>query len=201
MYCLRVFTTFILVFVIQSSAFGFLEEAAAVKLRANESGQIVDLQQQTTTPIKGDVPLDLKVSAPAMVKLDGRIPVILIPIQAGQSEIKLNPPSYKEAAGQTAQKEISYLVSEIMMGIQVVQKEIQKKNYDQAMARLDEMQKKYPNVPFFDFIRGSILFLQGKKSKARKAVTRALEAHPNYQEGKDFLKAIGGASTEGGEDE
>lgn len=184
---------FILLFSLFAShnAFAFLEEVVAVRLRANENGQVVNLREQTTTDIKGDVDLELKLTAPSLVKLEGRIPVLLVPVQTGSSEVKLNPPTFREAAGETAQKEISMVVSEVVLVIQNVQKDIQKKNYDQALAKIDELQKKYQNVAFLDFVRGSVLFLQGKKSLARKAVKKALEVHPNYQEAKDFLKTLG----------
>ncbi|WP_413287622.1 hypothetical protein [Bdellovibrio sp. HCB337] len=174
-----------------STAYAFLEEVVAVRLRANENGQVVNLREQTSTDIKSDVDLELRVTAPSLVKLDGRIPVLLVPVQVGSSEVKLNPPTFKEAAGETAQKEISLVVSEVVLVIQNVQKDIQKKNYDQALAKIDEVQKKYQNVAFLDFVRGSVLFLQGKKNLARKSVKKALEVHPNYQEAKDFLKTLG----------
>lgn len=197
--CLRLLTI-LLSFLIIDSAHAFLEEVVAVRLRTNENGQIVNLKEQTSTDIKGDVDLDIKLNAPSMVKLDGRIPVLLVPVQIGSSEVKLNPPTFKEAAGETAQKEISFVVSEIMLVIQNVQKDIQRKNYDQALNKIEELQKKYQNVAFLDFVKGSVLFLQGKKNLARKAVKKALEVHPNYQEAKDFLKSLG-APGEGGDSE
>lgn len=183
------------------SAIALLEEAVTIKLRTNESGFILNLKSQTKKEIKGEVDTDVQIDSPAIIKLEGRIPVVLIPVQQGNAEVKLNPPTFREAAKETAQKEISLIVSEIIEEIHVVQKEMQKKNYDKALYKIEELEKKYPDVAFLDFIRGSVLFLEGKKSKARQALTRALEAHPNYQEGRDFLKAIGGASTEGADHE
>lgn len=166
-------------------------EEAQIKLRTNESGQLIDLNSQEKTEIKANVDADLKLSAPGMLRLDGRVPVLLIPIEKGSSEVKINPPSFKEAAADVGQKEVSYLVSEVMIGIQQVQKEIQRKNYDEALSKVDVLQKKYPNVAFIDFVRGSVLLLKGRKNEARKAVKRALEIHPNFQDGKDFLKSLG----------
>jgi tetratricopeptide (TPR) repeat protein len=180
-----------------SSAIALLEEAVTIKLRTNENGYLLNLKLQTKKDIKGEVDTDVQLESPAILKLDGRIPVLLIPVQQGNAEVKLNPPTFREAAKETAQIEIGLIVSEIIEEIQVVQKDIQKKNYDKALFKIEELERKYPDVAFLDFIRGSVLFLEGKKSKARQALTRALEAHPNYQEGRDFLKAIGGASTEG----
>jgi len=194
-----IYLTLFICFFMHESAHAFMEEVVAVRLRTNENGQIVNLREQTTTEIKGDVDMDLKLTAPSMVKLEGRIPVLLVPVQIGSSEVKLNPPTFKEAAGETAQKEISMVVSEVVLVIQSVQKDIQKKNYDHALTKIDEIQKKYQNVAFLDFVRGSVLFLQGKKSLARKAVKKALEVHPNYQEAKDFLKTLGEPS--GGDSE
>lgn len=172
-----------------------------IRLRPNESGHIADLSNQQKTNLKGNVETEIQMQYPMVVRLDGRIPMVLIPVLPGSTEIKINPPTYREAAGETSQKEISQIVSEVMIAIESIQKEIQKKNYDQAMFILEETQKKYQDVAFLNFVRGSILFLQGKKNKARKAVTKALQSHPNYKEGKEFLKALGGELAEGAPDE
>jgi len=170
-----------------------MNEPAKIKIKPSENGTVKDLSTNTSIPLQMDKVSEIEVKNASIVSLDGRIPLILIPVAEGAQEVKINPPTYREtSAGINAQKEISTIVSEVIIGLEDVQKEIQKKNYDQALSKVEEMQKKYPAIGFLHFTRGSVLFLQGKKNKARRAVTTALEAHPNFQEGKDFLKALGG---------
>jgi hypothetical protein len=87
---------------------------------------------------------------------------------------------------------MSQVISEIYIGIHEIQKDLQKNNVDRASQKIDGLIKKYPDISFLHFTQGSVYFLQGKKRLARAAVTKALQGHPNFQEGKDFLKAIGG---------
>ncbi|MFN9067940.1 MAG: hypothetical protein ACK5V3_11985, partial [Bdellovibrionales bacterium] len=123
--------------------------------------------------------------------------VLMVPVALGTSEVTLNPPTVKEATASTGQKEISLVISEIYIGIHEIQKDIQKKSLERASIKIEDLIKKYPDVSFLHFTRGSVLFLQGKKNQARRAVMKALEGHPNFQEGKEFLKAIGGPVDDG----
>jgi hypothetical protein len=188
-----IFLPIVMIVLTTSSASAFLQEDVNVKLRSADSGKIEDLGAKTTQSITGGVDLDLKLASPSLVSLDGRVPMILVPVQPGSSQVNLNPPLIKDLMAGPKQKEIGDSLTEIMMGITSIQKDIQKRDVENASFKLDQMRKKYPDVDFLDFIYGSILLLKGEKEEARKAVARALEAHPEYKDGQDFLKALGGA--------
>lgn len=168
-----------------------------VLIKPAENGTVVSLSDQSTQNIKSDAVNEVTLSTPTLINLEGRIPVLMVPASEGTSEVNLNPPTVKEATASTGQKEISLVISEIYLSIHEIQKDIQKKNLDRASIKIEDLIKKYPDVSFLHFTRGSILFLQGKKKLARRAVMKALEGHPNFQEGKDFLKAIGGPVNDG----
>lgn len=170
---------------------------ARVLLKSSEVGTVVSLADQSTQNLKSETVNEISIKAPSLVNLEGRVPVLMIPVNEGSSEVTLNPPTVKEATALAGQKEISIVISEIYMGINEIQKDIQKKNLDRASIKVDDLLKKYPGVSFLHFTKGSVLFLQGKKKLARRSVMKALEGHPNFQEGKDFLKAIGGPVNDG----
>ncbi|MFP5518872.1 MAG: hypothetical protein ACLGGX_03155 [Bdellovibrionia bacterium] len=168
-------------------------EVAEVKLLVPMDGEITSLVSQERTPLTKDKENNIKINGPSILSLSGRMPVLLIPAKEKGSEVKLDPPTFKEAAAKNGQLEVSLIASEIMIAIQNIQRDIQKKKYDSAFIQVQELQTKYPNVGFLDFLRGSILFLQGKRGAAREAVNKALEMHPNFEQGKEFLKQIGGS--------
>ena len=187
------------------ATFTFAHHASAntttIHFHSPEAGSIENLATQSKTPVVKDAEISIKIDSPTMLKLDGRIPVMIVPAQSGDSNVKLNPPLEKEVVERASQKDIGNSVSEIMMQMETVHKSIQKKNFNQASAEIDELQARFPQVGFLGFARGSIYLLQGEKNKAREAVSRALQAYPNYKEGQDFLKALGGNDKAGGKNE
>lgn len=174
----------------------FANDSSGLKLKTTENGTFVSLQDQTTKSLTANQLTDLSLSSPALITLEGRIPVLMVPISAGSNNVELNPPTVKEATASAGQREMSQVISEIYIGIHEIQKDLQKNNVDRASQKIESLIKKYPEVSFLHFTQGSVYFLQGKKKLARASVTKALQGHPNFQEGKDFLKAIGGPAKE-----
>lgn len=174
------------------SIFAFSNSNSSLKLKTSENGSFVSLQDQTSKSLTANQSTDLSLSSPALINLEGRIPVLLVPVNAGSNSVELNPPTIKEATASAGQREMSQVISEIYIGIHEIQKDLQKNNVDRASQKIESLIKKYPDISFLHFTQGSVYFLQGKKRLARASVTKALQGHPNFQEGKDFLKAIGG---------
>lgn len=188
---------FILMFLFSQNSFSFLSSETKIKLHSIENGSITDLATQNKQELLKNNDTELTISTPLQVDILGHLPVILIPLKEGTTDIKLQPPSYKDAINTYGQNEISHIVSKMFIDIQLVQKKIQLRDLSGAMSTINELQKNYPNVAFLDFIKGSILFLQGQKSEARTAIKKALEAHPDYEEGQKFLKSIGDDGSSG----
>lgn len=179
------------------SQFAWAASGTRLLLKPSEQGNLVSLADQKSQSLKAESVNEIQLTTPSLINLEGRVPVLVIPVSEGTSEVSLNPPTVKEATALAGQKEISLVISEIYAGISEIQKDLQKKNIDRASVKIDDLIKKYPDVSFLHFTRGSVLFLQGKKKLARRSVMKALEGHPNFQEGKDFLKAIGGPVADG----
>ena len=178
-------------------AYAFLNEDVNVKLRPIAGGKLEILSDKSTRDVPGGVDTELTLKGPALVTLENRIPMVLIPVLPGTTDLALNPPAVKEVVAAPRQREVGDAISEIMMGITSIQKSVQRSDVDAASAKLDDLRKRFPEVRFLDFVSGSVLLLKGEKEAARKAVQRGLEAHPDYRDGQEFLKALGGGGEKG----
>ncbi|MBX3019917.1 MAG: hypothetical protein KF767_18665 [Bdellovibrionaceae bacterium] len=176
----------------QTPAQAFLSSTFQVKLQVPAVGEVFDPVSQTKTPLKAQESIEVTLNEPKIVQLDGHIPMMIVPIKDGLSELKLNPPTIKDATAHLVQGEISMYVSEIVQGIEDVRTELRMKRYDNAMTRVQQLQSKYPKVAFLEFIKASVYFLQGRKSDARTAASIGLKAHPDFEEGRKFIKSLGG---------
>lgn len=174
------------------SARAFLDSTFQVKLQVPAAGEVFDPATQSKTPLRAQESVEIPLLEPKIIQLDGHIPMMLVPIKDGVSELKLNPPTIKEATAHLVQGEISLYVSEIVQGIEDVRTELRFKRYDNAMSRVRQLQAKYPKVAFLEFIKASVYFLQGRKADARTAASIGLKAHPDFEEGRKFIKSLGG---------
>lgn len=175
----------------QPYAQAFLDSTFQVKLQVPAVGEVFDPATQSKTPLKAQESVDVSLNEPKIIQLDGHIPMMLVPIKDGLSELKLNPPTIKDATAHLVQGEISMYVSEIVQGIEDVRGELRMKRYDNAMSRVQQLQAKYPKVAFLEFIKASVYFLQGRKADARSAASIGLKAHPDFEEGRNFIKSLG----------
>lgn len=184
-----------------SLAWSFIAPETSVRLRTNESTTVTEISTQIKQEITPNIDTDIVVTTPLQIDIKGHLPIVLIPVKEGITEVKINPPSYKEAIQSYGQKEMSLILSGLMIEVQAIQKLIQKRQLDKAMEKVGQLQTQYPELPFLNFIKGSILFLQGKKGEARDSVKKAMEDHPDYEEGKNFLKNLGEDPKTGGKSE
>lgn len=160
----------------------------------SESGDMKIIGSDVNYQLTAEKPTDLSLESPALIQLNGRVPLLLVPVSAGKTEIRINPPTIADATGAQSQREISNLLSNLMIEIVEIQRKVQEKRFQQAYDQLVNLQKMYPKIAYLDFIKASVLYLQGKRSEARTAIESALKVHPNFKEGKEFLKQIGGQS-------
>jgi len=174
-----------------STSFALFGQSFNVKIIPSGNGEVVDLASQTKVQMKASEAISVSLTEPKIVQLDGRIPMMIVPIKDGISEIRIDPPTIKDATAHLTQTELSNNVAEIVQGIEEVRAELRAKSYDRAMNRLQQIQAKYPKVAFLEFIKASILFLQGRKSEARSAASIGLQAHPDFEDGQKFLKSLG----------
>lgn len=172
-------------------AVAFLNDDYEVSIVTAAPGESVDLTTQSKQEIQKDQPVKIMLNDPQLIQLDDRIPVILVPVKSGINEVKVDPPTIKDATQHLVQGEISKNIAEIIQGIEEAKSLLRRKEYDAALNRVQQIQAKYPKVAFLEFVKASIYLVQGRKADARTAASIGLKSHPDFEDAKKFLQSIG----------
>jgi len=163
------------------------EETTLREIRAANSSGSGPGVEQTLHP---DMCNSVALNHPVELESSSKIPVILVPV-SGRSEITVNAPSRKEVVKKIEEEQVSVLFSNIMGSVLDIQSEIRKHELDQALHHIVALEGQYPSIKILEFTRASILLLQGHRDEAKKIAEAAIQAVPDYQEGKRFLSALG----------
>jgi hypothetical protein len=70
----------------------YANNSSGIKLKVSENGTVVSIQDQTSKSLTANETTDISLSSPAMITLEGRIPVLMVRINAGSNNVELNPP-------------------------------------------------------------------------------------------------------------
>jgi tetratricopeptide (TPR) repeat protein len=164
---------------------------AGIHLSVRTEGKATGLKTREVMKLGKNSKLKLDSTEPHLIELDDRLPVVLVPY-GNSSAIELDPPAVDTAFKKRAQEEGSAMLSALMNDVNRIQRMIHRKRFEEANESLERLKERYPNVRFLDFISGSILAMRGDRQGAIEATERALEAHPDYEEGRSFLKQLKG---------
>lgn len=164
-----------------------------LKVTETSSGEFIGAKKDPIQ-FEADKPISLELSAPLQISSETRVPVFLIPVYSSNSEITVNSPLIKNAVGSANQNEVSNLLSTLMTEIDDIQNLIKQNKLNEALGRVQALRTQYPQVKFLEFVRASILLLQGNRAEATQAATEGAKAHPNYQGGKRFLEKLKGST-------
>ncbi len=170
--------------------------SAETLLHVTDSTLLEFLKSKKANQLESNSTFSGDVSEPVLLSSPGKIPVLLIPLHASSSTVDISAPSLKSVIGELNQAEVSRLLSVVMVEVTGIQMLIRKRKLDEAKSKLSALQARYPEVAFLNFIRASLLFLEGNRVEAKSAVISGLKAHPDYEEGKRFLKEINGGKGE-----
>lgn len=144
----------------------------------------------------------LKAAEPSKVSLEtisilvspNRIPIMLVPVSGKNEVIKLNSPLVSEVVEKISEEEMGRRLSKALVEIADIQSAIRSRQIDRALQKLNALQAGQPNVKFYDFLRASIVFLQGNRAEAKRLTEEALKIFPDYQEGRKFLSDLEGGN-------
>lgn len=165
--------------------------ATEIKLRAASAGTAETVVSHVKTDFQADQEKSLKLDEPLIIRMNQKLPLILVPVD-GHSKITVDSPKIDEVVNVSNQNQANILLSEILGQIVDIQKSIQQKNFDLAYKDLTDLEAKYPEVTFLEYLRASLLLLMGKKSEAEKVAENAYQKFPTYKGAKEFLETIKG---------
>ncbi|MBX2994014.1 MAG: tetratricopeptide repeat protein [Bdellovibrionaceae bacterium] len=82
--------------------------------------------------------------------------------------------------------------NDIASAVADVQKDIQTKNYEIALTKLNRMVAQYPSVSTFYSLTGNVHYLERRLEKALASYKRALELNPNSSELQKIIEKLDG---------
>lgn len=166
--------------------------ALAVQLSSPQKATVKFIESGLTVQLEPGQSLDVDLDGPAEVHSGGRLPMILLPVQRSNSRIELASPALAEIVEGLKQQEVSQLLSLLLSEIADIQDLIRRKRVNEAHEKVKSLETRYPQVGFLKFLRASTLLLKGQQEEARRLAEEALKAHPDYEEGRQFVQKLGG---------
>lgn len=131
---------------------------------------------------------------PIAIESVGRVPLLLVPMNATDNEIEVKSPEVRAWPPQDMQKVLDTGLNEVLRQTFAVQKLLLQKKADEALRILDSTQNTYPGATQLNFLRASTYVLLGKKQEALHALQLGLEADPQNAEGRELKKVLGGSA-------
>lgn len=164
---------------------------AGFDITSTANGRLVGMRSNQSQVIEAGKSLQVSSDEPQMLEFSDRMPVLLVPF-GNSSEVKIDSPQVDATFNRRTQEEASKLLSPLMSDVVRLQSMIQKKQFKEAREKMTSLKTRYPEVPFLEFMWGSLLAVTGDRDGARKAIERGLAAHPDYEDGQVFLKRLKG---------
>jgi hypothetical protein len=175
-----------------SSAVPSVASAAEIQLRPVSNGTIETAIGHKKQDLVAEQITTFKLDEPALIRLDKKVPMILVPVGEGRQQITIDSLKVDEVLNAYNQGQANVMLSEILAEIVDIQQSVQQKKLDQAYRDLLQLQAKYPEVTFLEFLKASILLVMGKKAEAEKTAEAAVKKFPSYKGGKLFLDVVKG---------
>jgi tetratricopeptide (TPR) repeat protein len=163
-----------------------------IQIQVAEDSVLHILETKTNQPLKSSEAIRVKLQSPATVISPNRIPVLLVPLTSPDEIIKIESPPAADVVEKITEEEMGRRLSKALTEIADIQNAIRNRQLESALQQLNTLQTRDPNIKFYDFLKGSILFLQGNKTEARRLTEEALKIYPDYKEGRKFLSTLKG---------
>jgi predicted Zn-dependent protease len=141
---------------------------------------------------KGDA-LEIQDSKPMLVQSRGFIPVLVVPFDnKDPAPFTVNLKQVRDWPSKMTQRNLNDSYDTLIVSTLKIQGFLAKKNADAALAELDQLQHKFPEVSYLNFFRANALFLKGDRTQAVATLKIALKDHPDNAEGVELLRVLGG---------
>lgn len=127
---------------------------------------------------------------PIWIFSKGRVPFLLVPMDSNTRDINIESPKYDKQSKQSTQVEVDSQLSEIMIQVLLIQKDLRKGRVQDAKNKLNPLMQGRPHLGFLNFLAASVSTLEGDKKAAIQYLEKGLKSHPDYQDGKNLLNRL-----------
>jgi hypothetical protein len=162
---------------------------AEITVKLEKNGIVEKINSHERTEVDAKKPFTWEGKEPIAIFQDEMLPVIAVPIDY-QGDINVKAIAVKEVLKAKIDELVDRSLSDVLTGITEIQKLSRKRHFKLAQDRYRALRIKYPGVKFLDFIGASLSLLLGDKNGARVLATQGLQTHPDYSDGRTFLKNL-----------
>lgn len=166
--------------------------AHELEITSPSGGKLQGLGSSDSTVLTANQAHTWDLKEPVWFRADDRIPVLIVPADSGSSRVVLDPPKSDDFLKAATDTEVNAILGGILVEISSIQDLMRQKMLSESRARLTNLMKLHPKLGFLNFLLASQLLLEGDKRQALAVAESALQAFPNYEEGKKFVEALKG---------
>jgi thioredoxin-like negative regulator of GroEL len=141
-----------------------------------------------TTVAKGEaMPMP---NVPVHVEAPGRVGVLVVPTSsaAGETLISLKP--VEDWGGPQLNRLVNARLNEVLSRVVDAQKMLGSGRAKDALATIEDLQTRNPELTYLNFIKASCLVVLGERDRARSALDAALSAFPDNESGRALAASI-----------
>lgn len=172
---------------------GRLASAAEFEIISPRSSEVFAPESQESETLEPNQAKRFRFDRILWIRSKDYLPVLVIPVDAKNSQIKIDAPKIADVVSQLAQADVDKMLSEVFIEISVIQKLTRQRNLTESKNKIDLLMSKYPRLTYLKFILASQKLLEGDRTSALRIGEEALSAFPDNEDGKAFVKQLKGA--------
>ncbi len=166
------------------------EYTYAAVIKFTQDAEVEDLANRQKNSIKVGQTMGFSKDSIYLIQMDKKAPMILVSANASVQDIEVTGYPLTDVVALNTQKEVDQLLSGIIVEINTIQNLARRQQFNLATQRLEDLQRRHPNVHSLSFLKASILYVSGKRSDAEFLLKEVLKKYPNNTEGQKLLEEI-----------
>ena len=175
---------------------------AAACSTTNSDSRILKFQDDVTVSQTGGSKTSIKKgdsmplpTAPVQVEAPGRVGVLVIPAQPGSGEITISLKPVEDWGGPQLNRLVNARLNEVVARVVDAQKMLSLGRAKDALATIEDLQTRYPELTFLNFLKASCLIVLGERERAKTTLDAALDAFPDNEAGRALAASLSGRKT------
>lgn len=129
---------------------------------------------------------------PIFLEAPGYISMLLVPLKKPAGEFAPVLRKISEWSGDELEKTLNAKLGEIVAETTRIQFLLSLKKESEALAKIEQLQAKYPKISYLNMLRASAFFMMGETEKSKFALEDALRDFPDDENARKFYESLGG---------
>ena len=127
---------------------------------------------------------------PVFIEAPGYVGVVVLPVGSAPAEVELELRQVSDWASEASKGYASKRLTEILEEVSQVQGQLFVGKYGEALNKVRELRKSYPDIAYLGFLEASTLTLLNRREEAIPLLRQGLLQQPNYEPARNLLRSI-----------